>query len=183
MPVKSELNSAIDLQMFSVITAVKNGTTAVKNRIVLRRVHFPEKHAIAAKNKKTGTRTLENPYTETSMEPSKNKRLPSPFPYAIKSKGCSMSETEKKAAINSKSMPAAYFGLFKRSIDTPVKPCTESRNKAQFPLRLRYGAAVKDRGVSLFVLKYRQIFRSVLVENFGRFVYNAGTGGYCGKSI
>ena len=120
MPVKSELNSAIDLQMTSVSTAVKNGTTAVKSRIVLRPVHFPEKHAIAAKNKKAGTRTLENPYTEKSMAPSKNKTLPSPASYAIKSKGCSMSETEKNAASSSKSIPAAYFGLFKRSIDTPV---------------------------------------------------------------
>ena len=120
MPVKSALNSPIDLQIFSVITAVKNGTAAVKRRIAFRAVHFPEKHVIAAANKNAGMSMLENPYIEKSIVPSKNKEAPKPAVYAIKSKGCSMSAREKTAAKSSNTTPAAYFSLFKRSIDTPI---------------------------------------------------------------
>ena len=49
----------IELQIFSVPTAVKNGITAVNRRIDFCAVHFEVKHEIAATNKNSGIKILE----------------------------------------------------------------------------------------------------------------------------
>ena len=48
-------------QMFSVITAVKNGTTAVSKSIVLRAVQVVAKQERPATKRNTGIKMLENP--------------------------------------------------------------------------------------------------------------------------
>jgi len=108
------------LQMTSVSTAVKNGTAAVKRRIAFRAVHFPEKHVIAAANKNAGMSMLENPYIEKSIVPSKNKEAPKPAVERKKAGGWIRGGRKKTAAKSSNTTPAAYFSLFKRSIDTPI---------------------------------------------------------------
>lgn len=103
--------SAIDLHKFSVPTAVKKGTIAVKSCIAFWEVHFEAKHEIAATNKNNGIKTLEYPYTENSICPKENSILFLPGPKIPKSSPRSINAIEKKAAAKSKSIPTATFGL------------------------------------------------------------------------
>jgi hypothetical protein len=84
MPTKLPL-SAIERQMLSVMTAVKNGITAVIKRSAFLFVHSDEKQAIAAQKRNTGMNMLENPYTETSISPSEKNIVLRPGPEAPKS--------------------------------------------------------------------------------------------------
>ena len=70
----------IDLQMFSVITAVKNGTIAVKRYMVFLAVQVVAKQERPATRRKTGIKMLEKPYTVKIIFPIKKKKLLCPGP-------------------------------------------------------------------------------------------------------
>ena len=69
MLVKSSGYSSIARQIFSIITEVKNGTTAVRSLIDFLAVQREAKHEIPAIKRNTGIKMLENPYTEKRISP------------------------------------------------------------------------------------------------------------------